>query len=106
MCLESDYPESPENIRWKKFRQVSRALHCPTRWLILDCLKDRVLSTNEILECLSEKNETVTSSGLYYHLSELKSADIIEVAGYKEEGGGAPQKLWRLKKKIIEIQLV
>ena len=45
-------------------------------------------------------------SGLYYHLSELKSAGIIEVAGYVEEGGGAPEKVWKLRMKRIVIDLV
>lgn len=45
-------------------------------------------------------------SGLYYHLSELHRAGIIEVAEYREVGGGAPEKVWKLKKKRIVIDLL
>jgi len=37
---------------------------------------------------------------------ELKNAGIIEVAGYIEEGAGAPEKVWRLKTKKIVINLL
>jgi hypothetical protein len=36
----------------------------------------------------------------------LEDAGIIEMAGYREEGGGAPEKLWRLKVRRIGIDLV
>jgi DNA-binding transcriptional ArsR family regulator len=42
---------------------------------------------------------------LYYHLSELQDAGIIEVAGYREEGGGAPEKVWKLALDKIIIHL-
>jgi len=48
----------------------------------------------------------MSASCLYYHLSELKKAGIIAVAGYKEEGGGAPEKIWRLKSRRIVIDLL
>ncbi len=51
-------------------------------------------------ESTKEKDETVTSSGLYYHLSELKNAGIVEVTGYIEQKE-APQKLWKLKVKKL-----
>jgi DNA-binding transcriptional ArsR family regulator len=63
-------------------------------------------STKEIYDHLIEKGEELTKSGLYYHLSELKNADIIEVAEYIEEGGGAPEKTWKLKTKKIVIDLL
>ncbi|RLI81993.1 ArsR family transcriptional regulator [Archaeoglobales archaeon] len=94
-----------ESKNFEDFRRVVRALHCPTRWLIIDCIKDGAKSTKEIFECLFKKDETVTSSGLYYHLAELKNAGIVEVAGYIEQKG-APQKLWKLKAKKIVIPLV
>ena len=52
------------------------------------------------------RGENLTKSGLYYHLSELKDAGIIEVAEYIEEGGGAPEKVWKLKTKKIVIDLI
>ncbi len=91
---------------FEKFRTIMKALHCPTRWLIIECLKDGEKSTKEILNCLLKKGETITLTSLYYHLSELKNAGIVEIAGYREEGGGAPQKVWRLKVRKIEIPLV
>ena len=53
-----------------------------------------------------QNGEKLSSAGLYYHLSELKNAGIIEVVEYREEGGGAPEKIWRLKKKKITIDLL
>ncbi|MBO8183523.1 MAG: winged helix-turn-helix transcriptional regulator [Archaeoglobus sp.] len=97
--------ESGGNKKFENFRRIVKALHCPTRWLIIDCLKDCEKSTKEILDCLIEKNEAVSSSGLYYHLSELKNAGIIEIAGYIEQKG-APQKVWRLKVRKVEIPLL
>ncbi len=94
-----------ESKNFENFRRVVRALHCPTRWLIIDCIKDGAKSTKEIFECLLKKDESITSSGLYYHLSELKNAGIVEVAGYIEQKG-APQKVWKLKAKKIVIPLV
>ncbi|WP_456330684.1 ArsR/SmtB family transcription factor [Archaeoglobus sp.] len=94
-----------QSKNFEDFRRIVRALHCPTRWLIVDCLKDGEKSTKEILECLLEKDEAITSSGLYYHLSELKNAGIVEVTGYIEQKG-APQKVWKLKTRKIVIDLV
>ena len=55
---------------------------------------------------MQNSNEGISRSGMYFHLSELKNADIIEVAEYKEEGGGAPEKVWKLKRTRIEIDLL
>jgi len=90
---------------FRKFRKIVRALHCPTRWLIIECLKKREMSTKELLDCLLEK-EGITMAALYYHLSELKNAGIVEISGYIEEKGGAPQKVWKLRVKKVEIPLV
>lgn len=91
--------------RGERLRGLMRALHCPTRWLIIDCIGEGARSTKEIQECLRKKDEEPTAPCLYYHLSELKKAGIIEVAGYKDEGGGAPEKVWRLKSRRIVIDL-
>ncbi len=103
MCMHSRDDIGSENFR--RFRKIVKALHCPTRWLIIECLKDREMSTRELLDCLLEK-EKVTMTALYYHLSELKNAGIVEISGYIEEKGGAPQKVWRLRLKKVEIPLV
>lgn len=44
--------------------------------------------------------------GLYYHLSALREAGIVEVAGYRESGGGIPEKVWRLRTRRIVIDLL
>ncbi|MHA1208543.1 MAG: ArsR/SmtB family transcription factor [Candidatus Freyarchaeota archaeon] len=92
--------------RLATLRNLMRVLHCPTRWLIIDFIGDGARSTREIYNYLIERNEKLTPSGLYYHLSELKSGGIIEVADYREEGGGAPQKVWKLKRKKIVVNLL
>ena len=48
----------------------------------------------------------MTKQGLYYHLSGLKKAGIIEVAEYIEDGGGAPEKIWKLKTRQIVFNLL
>jgi DNA-binding PadR family transcriptional regulator len=83
-----------------------RALHCPTRWLIIEFIGKGKKSTKEIYDYLKKIGEDIKPSTLYYHLSELSWAGIIEVAEYKEEGGGAPEKIWRLKKRRIVINLL
>ena len=83
-----------------------RALHCPIRWVIIGIIGHGKKGTNAIFEGLTERGETLAKSSLYYHLSELRSAGIIEVADYKEEGGGAPEKLWSLKTTEIKIDLL
>ena len=98
----------PEDVppNWLRLRNFVRALRFPTRWLIIRYIGNGSRSTREIYEYLTKKGEQLTKSGLYYHLSELKNAGIIEVAGYIEEGGGAPEKVWRLKTKKIVINLL
>ncbi|KPU62925.1 hypothetical protein EP1X_06070 [Thermococcus sp. EP1] len=98
----------PEDVppNWLRLRNFVRALRFPTRWLIIRYIGNGSRSTREIYEYLIKKGEQLTKSGLYYHLSELKNAGIIEVAGYIEEGGGAPEKVWRLKTKKIVINLL
>jgi len=50
--------------------------------------------------------ESISKSGLYYHLSEMEKSGIIELAEYREVGGGAPEKVWKLKTKEIKINLL
>ena len=89
-----------------KFHMYFRALHCPTRWIIIRLIGDGTKSTNEIFEGLKKAGEILSKSGLYYHLSEMEQAGIIELAEYLEVGGGAPEKVWRLKTKEIKINLL
>ena len=89
-----------------KFQQYFRALHCPTRWIIIRLIGSGTKSTSEIFEGLQKIKEGISKSGLYYHLSEMEKADIIELAEYKEVGGGAPEKVWKLKTQEIKINLL
>ena len=73
---------------------------------IIKILSEGVKGTNEIYEALRERGLEMPRSTLYYHLSALEDAGIIEMAGYREEGGGAPEKLWKLKVRRIGIDLV
>jgi len=99
-------PPDKVHPKWFKLRNFVRALRFPTRWLIIEYIGQEKRSTEDIHNYLLEKGEKLTKSGLYYHLSELKSADIIKVAEYTEHGGGAPEKIWKLKRKRIVIDLL
>ncbi|RLG24438.1 ArsR family transcriptional regulator [Methanosarcinales archaeon] len=92
--------------RMLKSKTCISALHCPTRWTIIDFIGGGSKSTREIYEFLTLHNARLTSSGLYYHLSELSRAGIIEVSEYREKGGGAPEKVWKLKTTQIVIDLL
>ena len=98
----------PDNVppKWLRLRKFVKALRFPTRWLIIEYIGEGKKSTKEIYDYLIKMGEKLTKSGLYYHLSELKNAGIIEVAEYIEEGGGAPEKAWKLKTKKIVIDLL
>lgn len=74
--------------------------------MVIRLIGDGAKSTNEIFEGLKDVGESLSRSGLYYHLSELEEAGIIELAEYREVGGGAPEKVWRLKTKEIRINLL
>ena len=90
----------------ERVRILLRALHCSTRWMIITCIGEGVKSTKEIQECLRAHEEDMTAPCLYYHLAQLKKAGILAVSGYKEEGGGAPEKVWSLKSRHIVIDLL
>jgi len=89
-----------------KFQKYFRALHCPTRWTIIRLIGEGKKGTNEIFDGLGKAKECLSRSGLYYHLSELEEAGIVELAEYREIGGGAPEKMWRLKTREIRINLL
>lgn len=91
---------------FSELQRYFRALHCPTRWTIIRSIGDGTRSTSEIFKALTEAGEGLSRSALYYHLSELEDAGLIELAEYREEGGGAPEKVWRLKTRQIKIDLL
>ena len=87
-------------------KKYIQALHCPTRWDIIRFIGKGKKSTKDIQKFLSKREKGMTQSGVYYHLSALKAAGIIEMAEYKEKGGGAPEKVWKLKTRKITIYLL
>jgi len=89
-----------------RFQRYFRALHCPTRWSIIRIIGEEEKGTGEILEGLRDMGDPLARSSLYYHISELEEAGIIEMVGYREEGGGAPEKVWRLKVREVKINLL
>jgi DNA-binding transcriptional ArsR family regulator len=90
----------------KRFQRYFRALHCPTRWAIIRIIGEEEKGSGEILEGLQEAGKSLVRSSLYYHLSELEESGIIEMARYREMGGGAPEKVWKLKTREIKIDLL
>jgi DNA-binding transcriptional ArsR family regulator len=104
MCVEGC--EGFNTEKFSRLQKYFRALHCPTRWTIIRLIGEGTRSTNEIFDGLKEAGEDLSRSGLYYHLSELEEAGIVELAEYREVGGGAPEKVWRLKTKEIRFNLL
>ncbi len=102
----TDKPKGKLGKRIQKLQGLAKALHCPTRWDIIDIIGTETAKTKDIRSGLEEKGYDITQSGLYYHLSELRDAGIIEVEKFLEEGRGAPEKVWKLSKRKIEIDLV
>jgi DNA-binding transcriptional ArsR family regulator len=100
MCHGHDLPPARRSIQ-----KYIRALHCPTRWMIIQCIGSGEKSTKEIFELLKLEEE-MSLAGLYYHLSALKQAGIVEVASYREVKGGTPEKVWKLKTRRIVIDLL
>lgn len=101
MCQGPDLPE-----RLKPIQGYIQALHCPTRWEIIDAIGSGEKSTKEIYEELRLGEAGMTFAGLYYHISALKRAGIIELASYREVKGGTPEKVWKLKITKIIIDLL
>jgi len=101
VCQAHDLPE-----RFERIQKCIQALHCPTRWEIIDAIGSGEKSTKEIYEELKLGEAGMTFAGLYYHLSALKRAEIIELASYREVKGGSPEKVWKLKTTKIVIDLL
>ncbi|MGA9099385.1 MAG: helix-turn-helix domain-containing protein [Methanotrichaceae archaeon] len=101
MCDGHNFPE-----RMKSIRKYIHALHCPTRWDIIDCIGMGQKSSKEIYDELKLAEAGISLAGLYYHLSALRKAGIIEVASFRETQGGIPEKVWKLKITKIVIDLL
>lgn len=103
-CCDKSKERAAKRI--SRLKGLAKALHCPTRWDIIDIIGTGSAKTKEIKKGLIDKGYDISQSGLYYHLSELRDSGIIEVDRFLEEGQGAPEKVWKLTKKKIEIDLV
>lgn len=101
MCKDHNLPE-----RMRSIHKYIHALHCPTRWDIIDCIGTAQKSSKEIFEELKLGEAGMTFAGLYYHLSALKGAGIIEVASFRETKSAIPEKVWKLKTTKIVIDLL
>ena len=99
-------PPKDAHPTWYEIRKFGKALRFRTRWTIIEYIGLETKSTKEIYDHLIKSGEQLTKQGFYYHLQELKKADIIEVADYIEDGGGAPEKIWKLKTRTIVIDLL
>ena len=105
MCCNGGHCNSGKD-KISLLQSYFRTLHCPVRWEIIGIIGHESKGTNEIYDELLKRGETLARSSLYYHLSELRNGGIIEQSGYREEGGGAPEKLWKLKTHEIKINLI
>lgn len=102
-----DAPDDPDRMkRLRSLKGLAKALHCPARWDIVDIIGSGTATTQTIRDEMDAKGYDFSRSGLYYHLSELSEAGVIEVADYVEAGRGAPTKEWTLRTERIEIDLV
>ncbi len=86
--------------------KVTMASIEPRRSIVEALAKQGKLSTNELMNMLEGKGLTIPRTTLYYHLSELEAAGLIKHAGYRESGGGAPEKLWELRTRRICIDII
>jgi DNA-binding transcriptional ArsR family regulator len=84
-----------------------RALHCPTRWTIIEILQTGPKSSDEIFQELSRENRNLKKPTLYYHLRELEAVEIIGLDEYKpSEQGRAPEKIWKLLIEKLNINFL
>ncbi len=90
----------------KSLMMMLKPLMAEPRRSIIKILSEGVKGTNEIYRALWERGLNMPRSTLYYHLSALEDMGIIEMVGYREEGGGAPEKLWKLRVRKVGIDLV
>ncbi|WP_258084227.1 ArsR/SmtB family transcription factor [Thermococcus thermotolerans] len=95
---------NPRNIR--TLTATLKSLMAEPKRTIIRALADGVKGTNDIYMELQKSGFHMPRSTLYYHLSTLQKSGIIEMVGYREQGGGAPEKLWKLKVRRIGVDLV
>jgi len=83
-----------------------KALHCPTRWKIIESLQKGSKSSDEIFNFLNDNGINLQKPAFYYHLRELEAAEFIELDEFKpSEKNRAPEKVWKIKIKKLLIKL-
>ena len=93
-------------ISIKEIAPFIKALHCPTRWKIIELLQGGSKTSEEIFEFLSKEKKNLKKPALYYHLRELESVEIIALEEYKpSDQHRAPQKVWKLNVNKLSINL-
>ena len=95
----------PDKVFIKEIMMKIKFIFSEPRWCIIKIIGNSIKGTNEIYNEI-QRSYIIPKTTLYYHLSMLEEAGIIEMAGYHEEGGGAPEKTWKLKIKKIEIDII
>ncbi|MFX1450866.1 MAG: ArsR family transcriptional regulator [Promethearchaeota archaeon] len=84
-----------------------KALHCPTRWKIIEFLETGSKSSDEINEYLIQNDLKLNMPALYYHLRELEAVEIIKLEEYiPSDQNRAPKKIWKLNLKQLNIKLM
>ncbi len=117
-----------KEIELNEIGSYLKALHCQIRWEIIEVLKTGPKTVDQIMEtllrlqeelqnnvkdnckgtCQNGQGRKIKKPTLYYHLRELESVGIIEVAKLQEtEHKRAPEKVWKLNidKLVINFKL-
>ncbi len=98
------YPELPANLEY--LLAILTTIQAEPRRTILNAIGTQGATTNQIYQALLERGYNLPRTTLYYHLSELENLGLITHAGYKESGGGAPEKVWSLRTRKICIDIL
>jgi DNA-binding transcriptional ArsR family regulator len=73
----------------KAWHGVRKALADPLRIRLLDWLRERPRSARELADCVG-----MPADRLYYHLSQLEQAGLIEVAEYRRLARGKAERVY------------
>jgi len=98
------YQALPANLEY--ILAILSTVQTEPRRTILSAIGGEGATTNQIYQALLERGYDIPRTTLYYHLSELENLGLITHAGYKESGGGAPEKVWKLSKRKICIDIL
>jgi DNA-binding transcriptional ArsR family regulator len=83
----NDRQREPAPARW---RAVHKALADPLRIRLLEALWETPRSARELAECVE-----LPADRLYYHLGQLESAGLVEIAEYRRLARGKVERVYR-----------